>query len=238
MGDWRRLAGDRQLQRMMVLALLLLNLLLVVLKALRPPPEVEAASRGGGQKAELAGIVLLEELPGAGADATAGVHCFTLGPFTDAAMRDAAMATVREAVQSVQGWAAEAEVTRGYWVYIPPFNSLEAARAAAAEMRAAGLTDINVASGDEWNLSISAGFFGNRMNALNRMDQLAAAGFQARLRPQLTSEMQYWLDYAQHTGGPSAPYLLGEGHAGIAQRPVTCLEPGGQAAEPVDRSEP
>lgn len=120
-------------------------------------------------------------------------QCHALGPFADAAARNAAQArlsgvVVRAATRDVR------EVPRGWRVWMRPLADRSAANAMVARLVAAGFNDYYViADGDEAN-GIALGRFGNEAGANSRAGALRAAGFEARAEPLGNALVRYWLD--------------------------------------------
>ncbi len=120
-------------------------------------------------------------------------QCHALGPFADAAVRNAAQArlsgvVVRAATRDVR------EVPRGWRVWMRPLPDRSAANAMVARLVAAGFNDYYViADGDEAN-GIALGRFGNEAGANSRAGALRAAGFEAQAEPLGNALVRYWLD--------------------------------------------
>ena len=120
-------------------------------------------------------------------------QCHALGPFADAAARNAAQArlsgvVVRAATRDVR------EVPRGWRVWMRPLADRSAANAMVARLVAAGFNDYYViADGDEAN-GIALGRFGNEAGANSRAEALRAAGFEAQAEPLGNALVRYWLD--------------------------------------------
>jgi SPOR domain len=86
--------------------------------------------------------------------------------------------------------------SRGWWVYLPAFNSRNAALGAARDLSAKGIRDYYVVTAGDQENTISLGLFRDGANAIRRRDELTALGFDAQLDERSDDTPEYWLDYA------------------------------------------
>jgi len=142
--------------------------------------------------------------------------CFEFGPFDD----DASFAHAQSILQPLamrMEVRRDASGARGWRVWMPPLPNLEAARAMAARIVAAGLSDYYVVpNGAEAN-SIALGRYGNVAAAQRRQATLRAAGFQSLAEPLGTGPR--WLQVAVRAG--SSARLPGPDIAAL-QHPLDC----------------
>lgn len=131
-------------------------------------------------------------------DAPPPPPCYSLGPFASAEALDRAMALLAPRVARNQYRETSAEITRGYWVYLPAYDSREAALKAARQLNAAGVRDYYVVTTGERQNTVSLGLFRDRENASRREQQISALGFPARLEERTEVERQFWLDYQEN----------------------------------------
>ncbi|KLI99452.1 SPOR domain-containing protein [Luteimonas sp. FCS-9] len=119
-------------------------------------------------------------------------RCVALGPFADAAAREAArMGLADDGIRAVAREVAVAP--RGWRVWLPPRPDRAAADAEAARLRAAGIEEQYViADGDDAN-GIALGRFDSEAPARARVEALRAAGFAAQAEA-LGGSSQPWLD--------------------------------------------
>jgi hypothetical protein len=211
--------------RIAVIALVALNLLLWVLEASKQPGPVPPATAPVAAPLavpDVPGIRLLSELGEGDGSPGLGSVCFTVGPF-DA--RDAASAA-RRGLQGLAVAVSEREtleqVERGLRVFIPPFETVQAARAMARNLRAAGIIDVEVISEGEWERTISLGYFLEESNARALTQRARDLGFDARIRVLHDAESRYWLDYAQTVGAPYAARALASTVPPQWHRPIPC----------------
>ena len=138
--------------------------------------------------------------PLASAQATPSDTCMTLGPFaTPQDLRNArhALASQASRMRSRQEQTTQAT---GWWVYLPASGSHAQALAQARELAAHHIDDyFVVSSGDQPN-TVSLGLFKDPANARKRRDQVAAAGFPARMSERSESVAEYWLDLVMPDG--------------------------------------
>jgi len=125
---------------------------------------------------------------------SASYACMTLGPFaTPLDLRVARSAVARQTVR-VRARQEQTTELRGWWVHLPASGSRAQALAEARKLEARHITDyFVVGSGDQQN-TVSLGLFKDPANAHNRLDQVVAAGFPAKLTERTEQVPQYWLD--------------------------------------------
>ncbi|MFC5437128.1 SPOR domain-containing protein [Rhodanobacter umsongensis] len=132
--------------------------------------------------------------PATAAEPEPSYSCVALGPFaTPQDLRNArrALATQATRMRSRQEQASQAN---GWWVYLPAAGSRAQALEQARQLGAHHIGDyFVVSSGDQPN-TISLGLFKDPANARKRRDEVAAAGFPARMSERSESVPEYWLD--------------------------------------------
>lgn len=172
------------------------------------------------------------EEPGAGAaeqgfaDGPPDTDCFTFGPLKSRAVATRLLVVLRNrAVEAELRQEALPEADQ-YWVYFPPFESREAADAAARALRAKGFTDYFVVTRGELKNALALGLFNHTAGARRRVEELRALGFEARIAPRgLAEPARYWIDYRVPPDSPLRPELLqallGEGTA-VKAVPTDC----------------
>ncbi|UNK41969.1 SPOR domain-containing protein [Luteimonas sp. S4-F44] len=125
-------------------------------------------------------------------DAVVEPRCVALGPFADAAARDAARQ--RLAGDGVRVSAREVAVApRGWRVWLPPQRDRAAADAMAARLRAAGIEDQYVIADGNDAYGIALGRFDSEAPARARVETLRVAGFTVQAEP-IGGQVQLWLD--------------------------------------------
>ncbi|HZX72495.1 MAG TPA: SPOR domain-containing protein [Rhodanobacter sp.] len=150
---------------------------------------------------------LLSEMPASGVNPpepeTQGVSaagdahsysCTTLGPFdTPQDLRNARQALTSRAART-RSRQEQTSQTTGWWVYLPAAANRAQALEQARQLGAHDIKDyFVVGSGDQAN-TISLGLFRDPANARKRLNEIAAAGFAARMGERSESVPEYWLD--------------------------------------------
>ncbi len=123
------------------------------------------------------------------------LSCYTLGPFDD-------RKSAQRAAEKLRGIGATASVRvsterriRGYWVYLPPSASREAALKRAEELAAKGFSDYFVVADGAHDNAISLGLFSLKKGSERRVAQLKSMGFRPRVEVRFTNLNVFWLDY-------------------------------------------
>lgn len=121
------------------------------------------------------------------------VQCVALGPFPDAASRDAALAQLASSAARV-ATREVGETPRGWRVWMAPLPDRATADATVARLLDAGFNDYYViADGADAN-GIALGRFGSEAPARSRAEALRAAGFAAEAAPLGSTLTRYWID--------------------------------------------
>ena len=184
------------------------NLVILGLQASKPPQPPSAPDAAVEQAhEELPSIRLLSELNELAPEA-APQSCFTVGPFESSETTDAISDLIADQATGVATRQTEAFVDRGYWVYLPPFESARAGSRAVEALLDAGIEDIALIRHGRWNRAVSLGYFIEQSNALRRRQQVRALGMDAQMIIQRDDEVRYWVDYVQATGAGYASRVL------------------------------
>jgi hypothetical protein len=146
-------------------------------------------------------IHLIEELEQQRAIKPGQRQCFSLGPFHSTEERDSLRMQLRGRVTGISERQTQAMVERGYWVFLPPYESLLEANRALLSLRALGLEDIAIVyEENQWQNAISLGYFLRQDNANRRASQLRDRGYAVQVQVTRRAEPRYWLDYEQDPG--------------------------------------
>ncbi|MEO8998560.1 MAG: SPOR domain-containing protein [Rhodanobacter sp.] len=120
--------------------------------------------------------------------------CVALGPFaTPQDLRNARQALTAQATR-MRSRQEQASQTSGWWVYLPAAGSRAQALEQARQLAAHQIGDYFVVSSGDQSNTISLGLFKDPANARKRRDEVAAAGFPARMSERSESVPEYWLD--------------------------------------------
>ncbi|ALP54668.1 hypothetical protein Tel_00005 [Candidatus Tenderia electrophaga] len=82
----------------------------------------------------------------------------------------------------------------GYWVYIPPQDSLEQARETLRRMKDNGIADALIISEGSKANAVSVGVYKSEALGQERLDSLRELGYTARQEPLFRTQAQYWLE--------------------------------------------
>lgn len=127
--------------------------------------------------------------------------CLALGPFaTPQDLRSARQALSAQTVR-MRSRQEQTSQTSGWWVYLPAAGSRAQALAVARQLAARNINDYFVVSAGDQPNTISLGLFKDPANARKRRDEVAAAGFSARMSERSESVPEYWLDLVVADGG-------------------------------------
>lgn len=121
-------------------------------------------------------------------------RCLAIGPFaTPQDLRNARKAVGGQATR-MRSRQEQTSQPNGYWVYLPASDSRAQALEQARQLGAHHIQDYFVVSvGDQPN-TVSLGLFKDPANARKRRDEVAAAGFPARMSARTETNPEYWLD--------------------------------------------
>jgi len=150
--------------------------------------------------------------------------CFSLGPFRSSEER----AEIREELLGVSAYISErqtqAHVEMGYWVYLPPYESLLEANRVLLSLQALGVKDVAVMYEGAWRNAVSLGYFLRQENAISRKEGIEAMGYITSMRVQRRSEPRYWLDYEQNPGSALITIDMQDRPNDFMQRSMPCPE--------------
>ena len=132
--------------------------------------------------------------PGPVAGASHNYSCTTLGPFdTPQDLRDARQA-LGSRVARMRSRQEQTSQPGAWWVYLPAAATRAQALELARQLGARNIADyFVVGSGDQAN-TVSLGLFRDQANARKRVNEVAAAGFPARMSERSENVPEYWLD--------------------------------------------
>lgn len=120
--------------------------------------------------------------------------CIALGPFaTPQDLRNARQALSAQATR-LRSRQEQTSQTGGWWVYLPAAASRARALQQARRLDQHHVGDYFVVSSGDQSNTISLGLFKDPANARKRRDEVAAAGFPARMSERSESVPEYWLD--------------------------------------------
>lgn len=122
-------------------------------------------------------------------------RCHSLGPFPNpAAARVLADQLSSSGIESVLR-SRDAEVSGGWWVYLGPERTREAARETTDRLAAAGLDEYYIVPSGDMRNAISLGVFRERGRAEYQAAEAQRLGFDPSLIERTVTESAFWLDF-------------------------------------------
>lgn len=125
---------------------------------------------------------------------SAEAACFTFGPFDDPDLAERAVKATSDLGISVERRQESQRTPKGYWVYLPPSTSYQAAKRKVAELQKKDLTDLFIMGKGSQQNAISLGLFKSREAAEDRLKQVQELGLKAEFETQYRVSEQSWLD--------------------------------------------
>lgn len=121
--------------------------------------------------------------------------CYSIGPFllVNDVSNTAKVFEGTDGIATQQRAAAERNQV-GYWVYIPPLDSLQSARTVLRDLQKREIREVLIISEGEKANAISAGVYSIEGQAQERRAAISALGYQAEIDPLYRTQPQYWLD--------------------------------------------
>lgn len=125
---------------------------------------------------------------------SAEAACFTFGPFDAPDLAERAVKAASALGISVERRQESQRTPKGYWVYLPPSTSYQAAKRKVAELQKKDLTDLFIMGKGSHQNAISLGLFKSREAAEDRLKQVQELGLKAEFETQYRVSEQSWLD--------------------------------------------
>lgn len=209
--------------RIAVISLLVANLLLLGFQGSKPAVEPETiAKQTAVEDSSVPTIHLFSEMIQDQDILSGNRRCFSLGPFHSSEDKNEIQTLLEDVSANISERETLALVEKGYWVYMPPYESLLEANQALFSLQALGLKDIGVIYNGDWNNAISLGYFLRQENALRRKKDLEERDFAPMIRVQRQSETRYWLDYEQNPGSALIAIDMQDRPNDFMQRSLPC----------------
>ena len=210
------------------------NLVTAVWHLLQPGPSSMPA-RHGVSTVDVPEIRLLRELPESSrqrhrsepvsAPAERGL-CYMAGGFKDT--EEAQQFIDRLAVLDVKAFIHPIDLSsgEGYWVFLDPLNTRDAAHRRLVELHARGVDSYIIPRGELEN-GISLGLFTRMDLAQARLDEMSKIGLAAKIQPIERSYREIWVmlgEGEQHKLGESAWIGLLQENMSLQQRQNFCSD--------------
>lgn len=157
----------------------------------------------------------------------APVRCATVGPFEQREIAEVGQERLRDLGIEALVREAAGQIRAGYWVYLPPFPSRNAARDTQDELRARGVQDLFIVTASDQRNAISLGLFTTAERADQRAAEIGRLGFTPRVAERFRDAPVYWLNFHEPVGGSLEPERLGVMGAGETvpeKREIPCDE--------------
>lgn len=217
--------------RIFVISLVVANLLLFGFQSSQPTAPLKARpSPVAAVGADIPTIHLFSEMLKDQELIDGNRRCFSVGPFHSIEERDAMYDDLLEIAENVNERQTQALIEKGYWVFMPPYDSRLEANEALLSLQALGLQDISVTFSGAWENAISLGYFMRQENAIRRQQDLEKRGYSPMMRVQRQSEPRYWLDYEQRPGSGLIALDMQDRPNDFSSRPTPCPEQGSVAS--------
>ncbi|MFV8835421.1 SPOR domain-containing protein [Aquisalimonas sp.] len=131
-----------------------------------------------------------DDMPSVATDET-GLQCFSVDGLdrTDA---EALAATVRTAGDVARVLEVEERDFVGYWVYVPPHQTMADAQETMAELADEGISDYGYVGGDDEH-AVSLGVFSTRQRAMDRETEIGDLGIETEIGERYRSVTAYRL---------------------------------------------
>jgi hypothetical protein len=214
--------------RALLLLLLLANVLFFGWSRWVAPSQARSLSSTTPQP-RLRSIRLVTEQPASGAqptpadrrvltDAVVRSDCMSAGPFLEPGRGQAAAARLRDQGFTLELRESRDEVWVGQWVRLDQLPNADAAAAALAGLRAAGLTDAYLLTEEAPGTVISLGVFADAQRAQDTAGLARDAGYEVTVGDRYRTADVTWLDIDRRSnaGLPALEPL--QSSAGVAAR--------------------
>jgi hypothetical protein len=135
-------------------------------------------------------------------------RCVAVGPFSDAAQAEAAVATLNGGGIAATLRVEQQEIWEGYWVYVAGMPSIERANAALAELAANGIADAYVIPDSDSGILISLGVFSELTRAGTQAERAGRFGLSATITERIRTEEARWIELEMNGEESQALELL------------------------------
>lgn len=150
-------------------------------------------------------------------------RCLAVGPFSNQVDLRSARTTLAPRMVRSRQRQEQATESRGWRVFLPAQSTREQALAQARRLEAKGVKDYFVVTAQgELQNSVALGLFHDPANARKRRDEVAAAGFPARMSERTETTPVWWLDVVVPDEG-NADIRRGIKAPGVTARPTGCF---------------
>lgn len=141
-------------------------------------------------------------------------RCATVGPFDQLDLAQLAQQRLAELDMAAEVRESGGQIRSGFWVYLPPFTSRNAAKQVEAELRERGVRDLFIVTGSEQRNAISLGLFSTPDRADQRAAEIGRLGYTPRVAERFRDATVYWVDFRELDDEPLEPESIGVAAAG------------------------
>ena len=120
--------------------------------------------------------------------------CFSLGPFKDPSAAEKAAQALQAFGITVAHRQVEDRTAKGFWVYLPPYDSYVEAKQTVQKLKLKGITDMFIMGRGEYQHAISLGLFNKEDTAQQRFEEIKVLEPGVVLAPQFRLTKREWLD--------------------------------------------
>ncbi|GAB6039866.1 hypothetical protein [Endothiovibrio diazotrophicus] len=120
--------------------------------------------------------------------------CYSFGPFPKSFLASKATVRLEEMGAKVERRSVRDRQQVGYWIYLPPLESKQAAVRKTQELAAKKIEDFFIVLASRYENAISLGVYKNRHGAEKRLEELRQSGFEPVMEPRYQPINVYWLD--------------------------------------------
>lgn len=149
------------------------------------------------------------EVAPSGEEAVVGYRCVSLGPFDQLDAAEVALARLADRGYQARLRETGGQIRSGFWVYIPPLGSRNAAKEIDSQLREKGVTDLFIVTGSENRNAISLGLFSTAERADQRAAEIGRMGFSPQIAERFRDATVYWLDYRERDDDRLEPQSIG-----------------------------
>lgn len=182
-------------------------------------PEVPVLAGSAATDSESAPVALEEVLA---MPQNPDIACYTIGPLENEDDISALGAWFKAQGSQATLRDDERREVVSTWVFMPPQESLDAAKALVGEMEAANIDDIYVIARGDMANAISLGLYSQNETLERRVAQLESRGFTPSVQPRYRTATASWFDVTTSTVQPMTVGVLDQIFPDLVIRQVAC----------------
>ena len=133
--------------------------------------------------------------------------CFSLGPFADAGESNKAYESLFALGIPAKQRVVQERQPKSYWVYIPPYPSLEAAKEAVEYLKDNKVREYYIWLDDPLKNAVSLGLFTNLKTARSKVAQIKKLNLNPEMEVRFNEITEHWVDFKRNPES-SRPEIL------------------------------